>query len=262
MLGESPQVGSPEASEVSISDMNDYDGKVDVSIGEDTVQNVPEKAIWKWNESVVGEGEKPKWIDDKYRTVEEQAKANVEAQKYIGHLKQKLGQFAEWQAPKEYDFKDVIPEGSVLDQNKVSKFTSYLRDKGIPQSIASDLMKMYIVDNQSKQIDMVAEKEKLGQNADEQLKNMTNWVANNFHKDTQKYIFENVKTAEGVKALKDIRDKMQQTSIDARLETVMPGKTKQTVLDYWKENLYSGEMFAKNPDKANDYVKANADYFD
>ncbi len=212
--------------------------------------------VWKWNESMTGQGERPTWLDTKYKNVEEQAKANVESQRYIGHLKQQLGAFSEG-IPENYDFSAVQDDKFKFDTstNEYSKFVTYLRENKIPQSIASKMVEFHKEIVSKNHVDVNEEIKKLGADGTDQLKSLKGWVESNFSKPVQEWLKTNTKTASDISALKEFRASMVQSPIPTTMSTMAVQQTKESLLKEYAENLYKGKKIADNYELQQEYIK-------
>jgi len=170
---------TPEENTSKVQDKNVED--IDVGKIEETPIDQKHEPDWRWNENVEGKGDKPDWfLKDKYKTVEDQAKAYVEAQKRIGDLSSRIGNFKG--APDKYDFTDV---GFNIDYESESfkSFDGLLRQKGVDNDLAKDLVKFYLdQESQTKEqtkLDTEKELAAIGPDAAQQIQNINNWAANN-----------------------------------------------------------------------------------
>ena len=77
---------------------------------------------WRWSDDIIGDGEKPDWLKDRYKSVSDQAKAYTE-------LEKKFGEFHG--APKDgYSFDDL---GDAKDDPIVGHFAETFKDLNLSQ---------------------------------------------------------------------------------------------------------------------------------
>lgn len=145
---------------------------------EDVTDNAPSYFL---AENVAGEGDAPEWYKaDKYKTVADQAKAYVEAEKSLGQMRDKIGKFTG--APEQYDI--VVPEGVSLDTEDpiFAQAQEWARGMNINQEGFNSLVEMY------SQIELAKDKafedqynqEKSGiENFDSRVKNINDFLTAN-----------------------------------------------------------------------------------
>jgi len=254
---ESPQTGTPEKNKISATSM--FDNSNSMSRGDKTGQvlEIPtdspqaeseDTGEWWLNEDTKGTGPRPDWVDKKYGyNVMNQAMANNPAQKYIGELKNKLGTFADWKSPENYDFSEISDKNFRLDVNDTNynNFIDMLRSHNVPQDFADKIVGFYKEEVTKNLVDVEKEMELLGSNPREQLDSLEKWAKSNFAPRASEWIFGNVKTAEDVSILKEIRASMIQTSIPTGVDTKIPIGTKETLQRDYMQNL---EAIKQSPD--------------
>lgn len=132
-----------------------------------------DEAVWKWSEELAGKGEKPEWFKEKYKTVEDQAKAYTELEKKLGAFKG---------APENgYDLEAL---GELGKQPAVAHFAEFFKDKNLSQEGFEEVVQQfYEYDQQSLQVDLENELKKLGPNAKQQVTQVNQWINNTFSED-------------------------------------------------------------------------------
>lgn len=95
--------------------------------------NAPE-AAWYLYEGVPGPGEKPEWLDSKYKNAAEQAKAYKEARKALGAM---AG------APEEYNL-DAYKEHLDLENQHLRDFLCYAKDNKFTQDALDKSIKTFL----------------------------------------------------------------------------------------------------------------------
>ena len=121
---------------------------------------------WFFMDGVKGEGNRPDFLESKYATMADQAKAYKE-------LASKLGM----RAPERYDlskFQDKIDESN----EHVVRLTTFAKQKNLAQDVVEGIFDVYsnIVD--SGKVDYVKEIEKLGQGGRQKIETVATWASN------------------------------------------------------------------------------------
>ena len=155
-------------------------------------------ASWTWSENIQGEGDKPDWfMDSKYKSVEEQAKAYPE-------LQNKFGGFTG--SPEEYSLdlpEDInLPDGVGIDINKddplMEAALTFAKDSNMSQDNFTQMLSMYAEAQGRDYIDPTAhvnaQKEILGDDADTRITALTNWAKANLDEGTFE-LFSRVSTS-------------------------------------------------------------------
>lgn len=186
---------------------NDIAG-IEESSGEVIAEASP---TWFWDDATPGVGERPSYLPEKFKSVADAAKSYNELEKRLG------------QAPSEYSF-DTAKDWLDPTYGAIEELASFARDKHVPQEVMD---KMF--DSVGKYLnefmpDQAAEKAALGDNAKERLDLLNNWAKANFSEETYFGLTNNLKTAEAVKAVEEIRRKMieNNTSVPTGNESGTP----------------------------------------
>lgn len=125
-------------------------------------------------EGFAGQGERPDYLEPKYKTMADQAKAYKDLQKAFGALSG---------APEQYDVTPFLQSIDVENPN-IKDYMSWARENRISQDAFNKTVETFIAYDKSKQIDLNAEKSKLGPNADQRIETVKNWLENNFSQKT------------------------------------------------------------------------------
>lgn len=169
-----------------------------------TEQMTTEEAPWYWGEGVPGQGDKPEWLSDKYKTVQDQARGYKELMKTH---QEKMGGFVG--APEEgYQ----LPEGAE-DGNPLIGMLSDIGSKyNMNQDMFNELIEQYdsVVAQYEEQ--SMAQKEerikgeltKLGDNAQARLKNIADYASANFDQESAEELINMATTAKGVEILEGL----------------------------------------------------------
>ncbi len=171
-------------------------------------EDVPE---WFMQEGVEGTGNKPEHLLEKFKTVDDQLKSYVE-------LEKKLGAFTG--APEEYalnlgeEYSDVNLE---TDDPFLQEFAGVASDLNISQDGFDTLLNTY-VEFASKEMKSFEESQdalqteemsKLGADAEEQKKVLTQWIENQIPKEMQESILNLGVDAESIKALQWFKEQIR-----------------------------------------------------
>lgn len=215
-------------------------------------------ADWSWSSDNPGKGERPDWLLEKYKNVEDQAKAYIEAQKTIGELGQKAGTVHG--APDEYQLPAVEGwEWDTEDQTLKSAMNQFKQD-GIDQDHVNQYLTLYANAQKGVALDAAEEKKSIGPDADEQIATLKNWARNNFSEDSAEIVegVLNAPTLAGVRLLQEIKGKMSQ-SVPPPNEYQPKGQSLEEIQQEMMDNLYKGKNIAKNSTLQKAYEKKIAD---
>jgi len=192
----------PHINSENIETKNKPSSLLDTQVNADSADS----SLWKWSENKDGEGPKPAWMRENFKSVEEQAKA-------YGELVKKFGSFEK--APEAYDingienaqyqivngdknfeqFKDIAKEMN-MSQDGLSKIVKFFNEKVAPT-----------FKPESQAINFEEEAKKLGDNWQEKLGILSQWSKNHIPQKAEQ--FKNmIKTAEDAQVLLDILEKV------------------------------------------------------
>ncbi len=157
-------------------------------------ESTPPVPAWFIDEGIPGVGDRPAWLPEKYKTVADLAKSNAE-------LERKLGT-----TPDDYDF----TKSRYLDADYVpfQELKQVMKDKRVPQEVADKIMDSFDKYMDEFSVDEEAEIKKLGDNAKDRLTVLNNWAQANLSKDSYEALTSNMRNAESIKALEELRGKM------------------------------------------------------
>lgn len=207
------------------SEKNVPDNSQPVDGGQPIPDGTP-TASWWWDKATPGQGDRPEWLPDKYKSVEDVAKAYKELEKKFGT------------APEQYDWSKgqswIDPEYEPFQE-----MAAFAKSKHVPQEVFDSML-----DSMGKYLDEFninyeEEKAELGENAVERLTVLNNWAKSNFSEDTYHALTDNMKTASAVKAIEEMRTKMieNKTTIPTGNETTHPTYSLEDVQQELKDNL-------------------------
>ena len=157
---------------------------------------------WYVSEGVEGTGDKPEFLQDKYKSLTDQAAAYPE-------LASKFGGFTG--APDDYElsFPDGV-EGEWVDEDPMmDNFKSWAKENNLNQDGFTNLLHMYVqneFDNQGQ--DRESELAAIGDNAQSRLQNINDFAKANLSEEDYQGILAATTTAQGVKAIEAL---IQQT---------------------------------------------------
>jgi hypothetical protein len=124
---------------------------------------------WWLAEGVAGQGPRPDYLEDKYPTLADQAKAYKEVRKTLG---------AQSGAPEAYDFgdyKDVIP----MDNDHIKDFLVYAKENRISQDAFQRTLKTFVEFDRSRAPNIDEEIAKLGETGPQKIETIKRWAENN-----------------------------------------------------------------------------------
>lgn len=210
---------------------------------------------WWIDSSTPGNGDRPEWLPEKYKSAEDVAKAYRELQSKLGT------------APEEYDWSKG--DGWIdLEYEPFQKMAEVAKSKRVPQEVMDTMLESVGKYLDEFKVDYNEEKAKLGDNAEERLRLLSNWAKSNFSEKAFSALTENMKTAEAVMAIEEIRQKMMdnRTTIPTGNEVMGEGQltmeeVQQELTDNWKkykeDPVYRKAMQAKF-----EKVSSQADFVD
>jgi hypothetical protein len=157
---------------------------------EEKKEVVPE---WFIDDGIPGAGSRPTWLPDKFKTVADLAKSNQELEKRLGNV------------PDEYDFS----KSRYLDPDYVpfQEFKQVAKDKRVPQDVIDKMLESVDKYMDEFTVDMQEEINKLGPNGQERLVTLNNWAKANLSKNSYEALTNNLRDADSVKALEELRTK-------------------------------------------------------
>lgn len=161
-------------------------------------------ATWFWDENTPGQGERPQFLPEKYKSVADVAKAYKELESRLGT------------APKEYDFSKG--QGWMEpDYEPFHEMAEFARSKHVPQEVMDKMLESVGLYLDEFRTDMNEEKSKLGEKASERLQILNNWAKSNLSEKSFNALTVGMRTADQIEALEEIRNKMLNNT------TMVPG---------------------------------------
>lgn len=150
---------------------------------------------WFFADGVPGQGERPDYLEPKYKSVSEQAKAYKEAQKLLG---------AQSGAPESYDFSGVQ---EFIDPNNqhIQEFALFAKENKLSQDVFARSLQSFVEYDKSRQPDVDQEIAKLGNDGMQKVTTVQNWVKNNLSSEAVKALEKLPVRAEVITMLDEIR---------------------------------------------------------
>lgn len=168
-------------------------------------------------ENVAGEGDTPEWFKaDKYKTIADQAKAYVEAEKSLGQMRDKIGKFTG--APEQYDV--VLPDGVQLDTEDpiFSQAQEWARGINLDQDGFNSLVEMYskieLAKEQAFEEQYNQEKSQI-ENFDSRVKNINDFLTAN----KMEALADSITTKAGLEQFEALLNMAGKSSISAEGDT-------------------------------------------
>lgn len=189
--------------EVVAEDAGQDAGQVEMVSSSQTVQGTGgvEAPSWQYADGVGGEGQVPDWfLADKYRTVEDQAKAALE-------LRKKLGSKAE-DAPEHYEL-DYDKYGLSKEDPVLAEFNPFFKEMNLPQKDYEKIIEKF-VQIQQKHHEQFEEQRKaafdaFGPETKETMSRLNNWMANKFSEAEQQALQGFMTSAENIRIIEKMR---------------------------------------------------------
>jgi 23S rRNA maturation mini-RNase III len=160
----------------------------------------PELPKWFIDEGVPGVGDRPTWLSEKFKTTADLAKSHHELEKRLGSV------------PEDYD----LSRSKYLDPDyePFHELKKFAKDKRVPQDVFDKMIDSVdkYMDEFNTEDDQRDEIVKLGPNAKERLTTLNNWAKANLSNESFEALTGNLKTADAVKALEELRSKMMSST--------------------------------------------------
>lgn len=154
---------------------------------------------WWWDAQTPGTGQRPDFLNEKYKTVADQAKAQRDLEKRYGAT------------PDKYDFtkgNSWIEE----DYEPFQAMAEVAKQHHVPQEVMDSFLETVGSYLNEFQTDLSEEKAKLGEKAGERIQVLNNWAKSNLSEKSFQVLSGNMRTAEAIEALEELRSKMVSSS--------------------------------------------------
>lgn len=167
------------------------------TVNDDSGQTADEGsgASWHWDDNTPGTGERPEWLQPKFKSVAEAAKSFNELEKLKGH------------APQDYDY-EAGKSWIDPDYEPFIEMADFAKKNHVPQAVMDKFLTSVGSYFDEFKVDMNEEKQKLGANASERLQKLNNWAQSNLSEKSFQALSSGMRTAEAIEALEEIRVKM------------------------------------------------------
>ena len=166
----------------------------DMAAQDAALSNTPEPSWWL-DDNTPGVGERPDWLPNQFKKASDVAKSYAELQKRFG------------EAPNEYSWE--AGKGWVEpDYEPFQELAQYAKSKRVPQDVMDKMLTTVGKYLDEFGIDYEAEKTALGDNADQRLDVLNNWAKSNLSESSFHALTSNLRTADAVMALEELRSKM------------------------------------------------------
>jgi hypothetical protein len=163
-------------------------------------------ASWWIDEGMPGTGDRPDWLPEKFKSVADMSKSYNELERRVGS------------APNEYD----ISKGESWiepDYGPIQDMLEYAKTKHVPQDVMDKMFESVGKYLDEFNVDPTEERAKLGEKAEERLQVIDNWAKSNFSAETYEALTSNLRTADAIKAIEEVRNKMNSNA------TTIPNST-------------------------------------
>ncbi len=216
---------------------------IDPAYTEGSHETGSSSASWWIDEGMPGTGDRPEWLPEKFKSVADMSKSYNELERRVGS------------APNEYDMSKG--EGWIEpDYAPIQDMLQYAKSKHVPQDVMDKMFESVGKYLDEFNIDYSEEKAKLGGNADERLNVIDNWAKSNFSAETYEALTNNLRTADAIKAIEEVRNKMNSSATtipNSNHDATASAPTLQEIQSEMNKNLdkyktdptYRREMQAK-----------------
>jgi hypothetical protein len=183
----------------------------DMALQDAGTQQTQEPAWWL-DDNTPGVGERPDWLPAQFKKASDVAKSYAELQKRFG------------EAPSEYSWE--AGKGWVEpDYEPFQELAQYAKSKRVPQDVMDKMLSSVGKYLDEFGVDYEAEKAALGDDADQRLDVLNNWAKSNLSENAFFALTSNLRTADSVMALEELRSKMlgQNTMIPGNQQSQSDG---------------------------------------
>ncbi len=172
---------------------------IDPSLTTPSPENANTGASWWIDEGKPGTGDRPEWLPEKFKSVADVAKSYSELEKRVGS------------APKEYDLSKA--ESWIdPDYEPFQEMMDFAKQKHVSQDVFDKVMDSVTKYLNEFNVDYNEERAKLGEKAEERLSTLDNWAKSNFSEETYLALSNSIQTADGIKALEEVRNRMNSSA--------------------------------------------------
>lgn len=203
---------------------------------------------WKWDENMVGEGDRPEWLETKFDSVAEQAKGYKELQKQFQQRQSES-------APEEYEI-DVTQElkdsgfDVALESPIFKKFEEYAQKKGFPNDTFNEITNLYLeaiqeiyrpLTEEERAVHVKEEMDKLGAAGAEMITKVMDYGKNNLSDARYERLREMCDSAENIDVIKALLDTNIPTAATQQ-QSVVPTDTRDDLKKMAADPRYGTDM--------------------
>lgn len=205
-------------------------------------EQAPVDNLWYYADGLPGTGEKPEYLDPKFKNLSEQAKSYKELEKRFGGFKGAPENY-ELQLPEEISSKVAInPEDPLYQSIAATAKELNMSQDGFNKFVGAYAERIA----EQNKVNYEKELSELGEDAPQRINVLTQWAANNFDKEEFQVIAKFATNASAIKLLEKMRSKMTASKIpaDAAKEVVgVPYETKKLQL----QQMVSDKRYKQDP---------------
>lgn len=176
--------------------MAEQETSIDTSgSSEESLSTGSAEPLWWVDANTPGSGERPSWLNQKFKTAEDVAKAYHALEKKF------------MSGPEEYD----LSKGESwldMEYEPLHNMIEMAKSKRVPQEVMDTMLDSVGKYLDEFKVDYNEEKSKLGDKAEERLNILSNWAKSNFSEKTFDALTQNMRTADAVLAIEEMRMKM------------------------------------------------------
>lgn len=154
-----------------------------------------ESVNWWIDDGIPGQGDRPDWLPAKFKSVKDLGNS-------YKHLEQRFGE-----VPKSYSFEAAM-DWADPDYEPFEEMAQFAKENHVSQRVMDKFLGTVGKYLNEFKPDYEAERAKLGENAIERLTTLDNWAKTNLSEKSYMALFDNLKSAEAVEAIEEIRTKM------------------------------------------------------
>lgn len=203
--------------------------------------NIKEEALkiadngpsWYLDENIVGNGERPTYLLEKFKTVADQAKSFNELEKRFGSFKA---------APENYSLEMNEERLAVDGENPfVKEFLSMAQEGNASQEFVSKTLDLISRYEEQKMPNFDKERELLGPEGEQMTNRVTKWLGKQFDQETMEWMGQRFRTAQDIQFLDKLIGKIPQVAIPS--STMQPPKRAETTEEIQREMLENNDKY-------------------
>lgn len=203
-------------------------------------ENTQEASPWYFADGIAGAGEKPEYLQSKYRSVAEQAQAYVALETRFGAHKG---------APTEYKVEFPKESGFVLDPNN-SILKGYLetaKENNVAQSFIDTSLQAMAAYQQSQMPDAAAQKVLLGEDGAVAMETNREWALNTLPADEAEIVCTTIPSVAWVSLMTRTRNATQPLAVPTNKALLPKSLPVNTVDQLTQERIDNYEKYQNDP---------------